>query len=60
MMAEERHCSECGGELAPDAPQGLCPPCLMKLGLPTGAEAGERGVSGDQSDVPTMATPLKM
>ncbi|MHC4495697.1 MAG: serine/threonine-protein kinase, partial [Planctomycetota bacterium] len=56
-MAAERHCSECGGELAPDAPQGLCPQCLMKLGLPTGAEAGKAAVSGDQSDVPTMTTP---
>ncbi|MHC4461832.1 MAG: tetratricopeptide repeat protein [Planctomycetota bacterium] len=36
-MAEERHCSECGGELPADAPQGLCPQCLMKLGLHTGA-----------------------
>jgi len=57
MMADERHCSECGGELAADAPQGLCPQCLMKLGLPTRAEAGERGVTGGQSDVPTMTTP---
>jgi serine/threonine protein kinase len=29
----------------------------MKLGLPTGAEAGKQGVSGNQSDVPTMTTP---
>jgi len=32
-MAEDRQCSECGGELAADVPQGLCPQCLMKLGL---------------------------
>jgi len=32
-MADERQCSECGGELAADAPQGFCPQCLMKLGL---------------------------
>ncbi|UCE49614.1 MAG: serine/threonine protein kinase [Phycisphaerales bacterium] len=56
-MADERHCSECGGALPADAPQGLCPQCLLKLGLPTGAEAGKRDVSGDQSDVPTTATP---
>ncbi|MBL7189504.1 MAG: protein kinase [Phycisphaerae bacterium] len=56
-MADERHCSGCGGELAPDAPQGLCPQCLMKLGLPTDADAGRATVSGDQSDVPTMTTP---
>jgi hypothetical protein len=29
----------------------------MKLGLPTGAEAGKPGASGDHSHDPTMATP---
>jgi len=56
-MAEERHCSECGGELPADAPQGLCPQCLMKLGLPTGAEADKAAAPGDRSDVPTTGTP---
>ncbi|MHC4626161.1 MAG: serine/threonine protein kinase, partial [Planctomycetota bacterium] len=36
-MAQERQCSECGGKLAADAPQGLCPQCLLKLGLGTDA-----------------------
>jgi serine/threonine protein kinase len=26
-------CSNCGGELAADAPQGMCPKCLMKAGF---------------------------
>ncbi|UCE47111.1 MAG: serine/threonine protein kinase, partial [Phycisphaerales bacterium] len=39
-MAQERHCSDCGGELTPDAPTGLCPQCLMKLGL-----EGDAGVT---------------
>jgi serine/threonine protein kinase len=34
-MNEERHCSKCGDQLPADAPQGLCPQCLMKLGLPS-------------------------
>jgi tRNA A-37 threonylcarbamoyl transferase component Bud32 len=38
-MAERRHCEQCGAEVAPDAPQGLCPQCLMKLGLPTNVQA---------------------
>jgi len=38
-MAEERHCDECGGKLPADTPQGLCPQCLMKLGLPSDANA---------------------
>ena len=50
MMAEEGHCTECGDALPTDAPQGLCPQCLMHLGLPT-------GTSGDQSDIPTVTTP---
>lgn len=38
-MAEEKHCDECGGKLPTDAPQGLCPQCLMKLGLPSDAQS---------------------
>ncbi len=34
-MNEERHCTKCGGKLPANAPQGLCPQCLMELGLPT-------------------------
>ncbi len=37
-MTEERHCTKCGGQLPTDAPQGLCPQCLMKLGLPSAGE----------------------
>ena len=32
-MAEARKCPECGSELPPEAPQGLCPQCLLKAGL---------------------------
>ena len=32
-MAETRKCPECGSELSPEAPQGLCPQCLLKAGL---------------------------
>jgi len=38
-MAEEKHCDECGGNLTADTPQGLCPQCLMKLGLPSDAQS---------------------
>ena len=37
-MAEMQHCEQCGNKMAADAPQGLCPQCLMKLGLPTEAQ----------------------
>ncbi len=57
IMAEENHCPQCGAELPADAPQGMCPKCLMKLGLPTGAEPDKAGASEPTSDVPTSATP---
>lgn len=38
-MAEIRRCPECGAELASNAPEGLCPKCLLAAGLEeTGAE----------------------
>ncbi len=32
-MAEERRCGQCGEELPADAPSGLCPECLLRVGL---------------------------
>jgi len=37
-MNKNQVCKECGVALPPDAPQGLCPQCLMKAGLGTQAE----------------------
>jgi hypothetical protein len=31
----ERKCPRCGAELAADAPEGLCPQCLLQVGLQT-------------------------
>jgi len=55
-MTEENHCPQCGAELPADAPQGQCPQCLMKLGLPTGVEVDKLADSELNSDVPTGAT----
>jgi len=33
-MAQENHCPQCGANLPPDAPEGLCPKCLMKAVRP--------------------------
>jgi len=30
IMAQENQCPQCGAEMPPDAPEGLCPKCLMK------------------------------
>ncbi|MHC4281953.1 MAG: protein kinase domain-containing protein, partial [Planctomycetota bacterium] len=56
-MAEERQCNECGGKLPADAPEGMCPQCLMKLGLGTGAATEKAGPKDETSDVPTTGTP---
>jgi serine/threonine protein kinase len=32
-MMTERSCPDCGSPLPPDAPEGICPECLMKGGL---------------------------
>ena len=56
-MAEENHCSQCGAELPAGTPQGQCPQCLMKLGLPTGADVDKAVASEPANGVPTSATP---
>jgi tRNA A-37 threonylcarbamoyl transferase component Bud32 len=40
-MAEEKRCTQCGAVLAADAPQGLCPACLLKRGLESGSAPSE-------------------
>ena len=34
-------CPSCGKPLAPGAPKGLCPACLLKAGFATGTETGQ-------------------
>ncbi len=36
-MTESKTCERCGAELPSDAPQGMCPQCLMAVGVHTGA-----------------------
>ena len=51
-MAEEQKCPKCGAELPANAPEGLCPRCLIKLGVQTGEQVS--GVDSEMpSDVPT-------
>ena len=38
-MNEENRCPQCGASLPANAPQGLCPGCLLKRGLDTHTEA---------------------
>ena len=34
-MAESNRCPQCGTDVPGDAPQGLCPNCLLKAGFAT-------------------------
>ncbi len=56
-MAEENRCPQCGEKLAANAPGGVCPKCLIKLGLPSGADVGKNTTQDEQGGVPTSATP---
>ena len=55
-MAEERSCPKCEAELPANAPEGLCPRCLMKSARQETKSAGN-DESEVASDVPTSATP---
>jgi tRNA A-37 threonylcarbamoyl transferase component Bud32 len=55
-MAEKRSCPKCEAELPANAPEGLCPRCLMKSARQELKQAGNAG-SEAASDVPTSATP---
>jgi tRNA A-37 threonylcarbamoyl transferase component Bud32 len=42
-MNEARRCPKCQAELPGDAPQGLCPRCLLHMGLASAAAPGPAG-----------------
>jgi predicted Ser/Thr protein kinase len=64
-VAEENRCSQCGAELPADAPEGLCPRCLMKKSLETepGADKGDRtntrGAASPRRGRPAGFVPLE-
>jgi predicted Ser/Thr protein kinase len=45
-MAESKQCPRCGRELAADAPEGLCPQCLLQVGLQEQSHAPASTASG--------------
>ena len=57
-MSEANRCAECGGELAADAPLGLCPGCLMKRGLETNTFPTGGGASASADYVPPTPAEL--
>jgi predicted Ser/Thr protein kinase len=55
-MNTTRICSVCRKPLTADAPQGLCPECLLRAGLGTGLDIGPESVSQAESrQVPFVA-----
>ena len=44
MISALRLCPRCGAEIAPDAPEGGCPGCLLESGLNLLADASVAGV----------------
>ena len=62
-MAETRQCSHCGSELPADAPLGLCPKCVMQVGVesqrPTeDSPAGSQGSHATGAYVPPAPADL--
>jgi tRNA A-37 threonylcarbamoyl transferase component Bud32 len=53
-MAATRCCPQCGKPLSSDAPQGLCPECLLKAALP-GQSALEPSATGPRDPPPATA-----
>ena len=55
-MQAEDFCAECGRELPPDAPERLCPACLMRSALWDWAEnEGAAADEGNMDNQPTSA-----
>ena len=50
-----KRCDQCGRDLASDAPQGLCPACLLKRGLDTHSFATDGRSAGESDTLPTPA-----
>lgn len=50
-MSETRFCPKCGAHLAANAPEGICPNCLLQVGL-----AGESAADAATTLEPTSAS----
>src|SRR5437867_6737914 len=60
LDAEEKmgryHCPKCNGELSADAPEGLCPECLLRQAI-EGAGASQTPDEERRSPSPTFVPP---
>ena len=51
-MDGPQRCPQCGNSLPPDAPHGVCPRCVLGLGLPGESAADATGPAGSRFDLP--------
>jgi serine/threonine protein kinase len=59
MSETSSKCNRCGAPLPPDAPEGLCPRCLVALNLATQTDVtGETGPHGTAVNKPSPTPPL--
>src|SRR5215471_17624796 len=58
-MPDDLKCPKCGAPVTADAPEGLCPRCLMQLSLSPATEAsgGEVGPGGTVVVPPDLKSP---
>ena len=56
-MTEAHTCPACGTPLASDAPGGLCPACLLPVGLATAPDSSD---ADDDTGTPDVRAGLRM
>lgn len=58
-MSTKKTCPDCGTELPPDAPAGVCPKCLLKAGIhDPSAESAEDQTLDSDSGTPADSPPI--
>ena len=60
VMSETKRCSLCGAEMPADAPEGLCPQCLLKVALEPQSQAPASTASPGKSSAFTPPTPHEL
>jgi|SRR5579884_4129426 len=55
-MPETRHCPQCGAAVQPDAPEGLCPQCLLREAMKSESELGKE-IEGATTGFPGSIPP---
>src|SRR5687768_11003728 len=59
-MTEIKRCSLCGAEMPPEAPEGLCPQCLLKVALEPQSQAPASTANAAKTGAFTPPTPQEL